>query len=70
MAQTSAEFDQPEPCGIIIQTGRGRSARLPFWAYLWSEDADSRACAVPREGRILESPSFRDELSDACRASP
>ena len=63
------ELDTREPRGIIIRTGAPRQAKMPFWAYLWSEEHGS-ACAVPRSGPILESSPVPDGLTRSWQASP
>ncbi len=70
MSTTSPELDTREPRGIIIQMGAPKLAKVPFWAYLWSEEAASGACAAWRGGRILESPSAADGLTQSWRALP
>ncbi len=30
-----------EPRGIVIRPGNARTAQVPFWAYLWSNDEES-----------------------------
>jgi hypothetical protein len=70
VAAPSIVLDKREPRGIIIQAGRRRQARVPFWAYLWSEETESGACAGAPGGRILESAPLQDGLTQGCRASP
>ena len=70
MAAPSIALDKREPRGIIIRAGSPRQARLPFWAYLWSEEAELGACAGAPGGRILESASLLDGSTQGCRASP
>jgi len=70
MPITSPELDTREPRGIIIQTGALKRAKVPFWAYFWSEEDATRACAPERSGPILESPSAADGTSQSWRASP
>jgi hypothetical protein len=70
MAAPTPALDKREPRGIIIRTGTPRKTRAPFWAYVWSEDADPQACAGPRGGRILESACLPELSSPECRASP
>ena len=70
MPTTLPELDTREPRGIIIQMGAPRRAKVPFWAYFWSEEDATRACAAPRAGRILETPSAADGLTQSWRASP
>lgn len=64
------ELDTREPRGIIIRTGTPRQAKVPFWAYLWSEEDADGACASPRSGPILESPTAADGLIPSWQASP
>jgi len=66
----SPELDTREPRGIIIQTGTPKRAKVPFWAYLWSEEEAAGACASPRSGPILGTPPAADGLTQSCRASP
>ena len=70
MPTTSTELDTLEPHGIIIQTGAPRRAKVPFWAYLWSEEDATGGCACPRSGSILEPSSAADGLTQSWRASP
>jgi hypothetical protein len=70
MPTTSPELDTREPRGIIIRMGAPKRAKVPFWAYLWSEEDASGACAAPRSGPILECPSAADALTQSWRASP
>ena len=70
MPTTSPELDTRDPRGIIIQTGTLKRAKVPFWAYLWSEEGATRACAPERRGPILESPPAADGTSQSWRASP
>ena len=62
--------DTREPRGIIIRTGTPRQPKVPFWAYLWSEEDGNGACAAPRPGPILESPTAADGLIQSWQASP
>ena len=64
------ELDTREPRGIIIRTGTPRQAKVPFWAYLWSEEDGNGACAASRSGPILESPSVPGGLTEPWQASP
>ena len=70
MPTPSTELDTREPRGIIIHTGAPRRAKVPFWAYLWSEEATAGTCASPRSGPILETPPAADGLTRSWRASP
>lgn len=70
MSIRTTELDTREPRGIIIHTGALRRAKVPFWAYLWSEEETDGACASPRSGPILGTPPAADGLTRSWRASP
>ena len=70
MAAATIGLDEREPRGIIIRAGSRGAARLPFWAYCWSEASALGACAGAPGGRILETDSLPDGSTPGCRASP
>jgi hypothetical protein len=70
MSLSQLALDKREPRGIIIRAGAPKRTRMPFWAYCWSEDVESGACAAPRGRRILDSAPTPDGSTQRCRASP
>ena len=70
MSVPAVALDEREPRGIIIRSGARAARRLPFRAYLWSDDVEEGACAGGRLGSRLESSLRRDGPSPECRASP
>jgi hypothetical protein len=70
MVLTTATLDARQARGIIIRSGAPPRGRLPFWAYLWSEELEQGACAGMRGGRILDTVPSPDGSPPACRASP